>query len=176
MGSGSLSTGRKPWEYQNSSQGCVWVSVYKLKCVQKKKKKKHCVCARQRRFRLASTKSPTTSVPHGKNTTWKVRLGRAQQPGSSQTFFPRSYKCLFFYMFVNAPSVFRMLEYNWYGQVSETDAPAVIEVKGPKLTFRRLFHTTHPKFSSIKFHLWTLLLCHMFALKFLDLAVKLANS
>lgn len=46
-------------------------------------------------------------------------------------------------MFVNAPSVFMMLEYNWYGQVSETDAPAVTEIKVSKLTFGRLFYKTH---------------------------------
>lgn len=35
-------------------------------------------------------------------------------------------------MFVNAPSVFIMLEYSWYGQVSETDAPADTEIKVTK--------------------------------------------
>lgn len=38
-------------------------------------------------------------------------------------------------MFVNAPSVFMMLEYNWYGQVSETNAPAVTEIKSHFLDY-----------------------------------------
>lgn len=76
MGSGSLSTGRKPWEYQNSSQGCVWVSVYKLKCVQKKEKK-NTACARDSvGFAWPPPPNPpTTSVPHGEKYDLKSETG-----------------------------------------------------------------------------------------------------
>lgn len=32
-------------------------------------------------------------------------------------------------MFANAPGAFMMLEYNWYGQVSETVTPAGAEMR-----------------------------------------------
>lgn len=119
MGSGSLSTGRKPWEYQNSSRGCGRASVYKLKC--ETKKKAICVCGGVGFAQISD---------HRDSSRAKLRVEKLDWEESNSLsvlrLFP-DYSSSFFYMLVNAPSVFMMLEYNWYGQVSETDAPAVTE-------------------------------------------------
>lgn len=116
------------------------------------KKKKHCVRARQCRFCLASAKSSTTSFFTGKNTSSNVRLGREQHSGSIQTFFSRSKQVPFLCLWM--PQVFMMLEYNWYGQVSETNAPALTEIMVPKWSFARLLHRAHLniQYSSMNLH------------------------
>lgn len=111
MGSGSLSTGRKPWECQNSSQGCVWVSVCKLTsaCVQK------CLCVQWLSFCLAPQSPDDINCTQGKLRGCIVGLMREQQAAIIKTALSQ--------VKVNATSVVTMLEYNWYGQVSETDTP-----------------------------------------------------
>lgn len=63
------------------------------------------------------------SIPLG----GKLRVEKSDWEESNSFFRDRASDLLgFFYMFVNGPGVFMMLEYNWYGQVSEPDAPAVV--------------------------------------------------
>lgn len=83
MGSGSLSTGRKPWECQNSSQGCVWVSVCKLTsaCVQK------CLCVQWLSFCLAPQSPDDINSSQGKLRVVYVGLRREQQAAIIKTFF-----------------------------------------------------------------------------------------